>query len=203
MTTVLTLLLINALLGAFDTLWYHEYRARLPERISSTAAELRLHVGRDLVYVGLYGTLAWWQPDGVLALFVIAGLVAEICLTMADFVVEDRDRPAIGGISPGERILHSTMAIVYGAMLAFLVPELLANIDRGSFTDWQLTRHHAPLGLSIAAAAASLGIALSGLRDALALRAIDPISGWIPRTRAKVTATPGGEDSERLLAGGS
>ncbi len=166
MTSVLVLLLVNAVLGAFDTLWYHEYRARLASKIVTTAPELRLHVARDLVYVGLYGVLAWWQPTGLLRPIVAVALVTEIVITMTDFVIEDRDRPAIGGMQPGERVLHSTMAIVYGAMLTFLVPELLA----GNWS-WSLpATHDAPAGLSIAATVAAVGIALSAARDWVALR---------------------------------
>ena len=186
MTTVLALLLVNAALGAIDTLWYHEYRARLAERIGTTAPELRLHVGRDVVYVGLYGSLAWLHPTGALGVLVAAGLVLEIVLTMADFVVEDRDRPAIGGIEPGERVLHSAMAIVYGAMLAFLVRELAADLADGGWSrvalGWDGSRHDAPVWLSAMATAVAAGIALSGLRDGLALWRIDPISRWIPPT---------------------
>lgn len=178
MTAVLALLLVNAALGAVDTLWYHEYRARLPERLATTATELRLHVGRDVVYVGLYGTLAWLQPVGAVGAIIAVGLVAEIIMTLADFVVEDRDRPAIGGMRPGERILHSVMAIVYGAMTAFLVPQLVAGISAGE----SVVRHDAPTWLSVAVTCAAVGIALSGLRDGLALRRIDPVSRWVPRS---------------------
>jgi hypothetical protein len=160
MTSVLTLLLVNAVLGAWDTLWYHEYRARLWARVSTTRTELRLHAGRDAVYALLYGFLAWWRPGGWAVALVIAALVTEIAITMTDFVVEDRDRPAIGGIAPGERVLHSTMAIVYGAMLITFAPELLDGVAE------QTQRHAAPAWMSWSATAAAVGIALSGGRDA-------------------------------------
>lgn len=182
MTTVLVLLLVNAVLGAWDTLWYHEYRARLTARIECTRTELRLHAARDAIYVVLYGGLAWWRPSGVVVAAVAVLLVAEIVITLADFVVEDRDRPAIGGIAPGERILHSLMAIVYGMMLVRLIPVLFGN----AFEPAGAIRHEAPVELSIAATVAALGIAASGARDVLALRGIDPV--WTPRRRA-ATAT--------------
>lgn len=171
MTTVLVLLVTNAVLGAWDTLWYHEYRARLTARTDHTRVELRLHVARDVVYVLLYGGLAWWQPTGAVALLVAALLAVEVAITLADFVVEDRDRPAIGGIAPGERILHSLMAIVYGTMLAHLAPELWNGLSHPS----GLVRSDAPLALSMGAATAAIGIAVSGTRDALALVGVDPI----------------------------
>lgn len=177
MNTVLALLLVNAALGAFDTLWYHEYRARLSAKIEHTRTELRLHAARDGVYVVLYGVLAWWTPSGFAVALVAVLLATEIAITLADFVVEDRDRPLIGGISPGERVLHSLMAIVYGAMLARLVPVLLDAAESPT----SLTRHDTHIVLSLGATAAAAGIAASGIRDAFALAGIDPI--WRPVRR--------------------
>lgn len=164
MTVVLALLLANAVLGAWDTLWYHEYRTALPRHLHSTRTELGLHAARDGVYVVLYGTLALVMPSGWLVVPLGALVITEIAITLLDFVVEDRDRPAIGGIAPGERILHSAMAIVYGAMLAYLVPLAIEawNGPTG------LVRHDAPAWMSICAGAAAIGIAGSGVRDALA-----------------------------------
>ncbi len=171
MSTVLALLLVNAVLGAIDTLWYHEFRARLTARLATTRTELRLHAGRDAIYVVLYGGLAWWTPAGPLVGVVVLLLVAEVAITMADFVVEDRDRPAIGGMAPGERVLHSLMAIVYGAMLVQLLPLILAEADGPA----GLLRHDAPPAISIGATLAAAGIALSGARDVLAVHGIDPV----------------------------
>ena len=56
------------------------------------------------------------------------GLIfAEIFITLADFVVEDKVRASIGGVFPGERVGHAIMAIVYGAVLAHLLPILIAD----------------------------------------------------------------------------
>ncbi len=170
MTIVLGLLLVNGVLGAWDTLWYHEHRARLAERVASTRTELRLHAARDAIYTLVYGGLAWWRPAGWVVAIVAGLLTAEIAITLADFVVEDRDRPAIGGITAGERVLHSAMAIVYGAMLARFVPVLLG----GATDPTALVRHDAPMWMSIAATIGAAGIAVSGLRDLLATVDIDP-----------------------------
>lgn len=183
MTAVLGLLLLNALLGAIDTLWYHEYRARLTARLDVTRTELRLHVGRDAVYVGLYAYLAWWRPSGLWAVLVLAALLVEIVVTLADFVVEDRDRPQLGGLAPGERVLHSLMAIVYGAMVANLLPWLIADVTAQTAT----VAHGAPAWMSLTATAAAAGIALSGARDALALGGTDPI--WTPTPRHAAATT--------------
>jgi hypothetical protein len=49
MATALWLLAIQGVIGAFDTLYYHEWRARLPARPEITRAELRLHAARDFL----------------------------------------------------------------------------------------------------------------------------------------------------------
>ncbi len=65
--TALWLLAIQGAIGAFDTLYYHEWRARLPARGSVAAAELRLHAARDFLYAVIFGTLPWVSWEGVWA----------------------------------------------------------------------------------------------------------------------------------------
>jgi hypothetical protein len=45
------------ILGAFDALYCHEWRARLPALGKSAGAELRLHAWRDFVYFALFCSL--------------------------------------------------------------------------------------------------------------------------------------------------
>lgn len=181
MDRVLMLLLLNGVLGAVDTLWYHEWKAKLPSRGGPLRLELVLHAGRDAVYAVIYGTLGWaaWTGKATLVLAALIGL--EIVITLADFVVEDRLRPAIGGLAAGERVLHSLMAIVYGAMLADLLPALLAwsRLESGLVPHEQLGERP-PLWVSLTATAFGIGIAVSGCRDALA----------VCRTRAGSSTAP-------------
>lgn len=165
MTIVLALLLVNAVLGAWDTLWYHEYRARLTQRIEHTATELKLHAARDAIYSVIYLVLSSWRPGGWLVAALGLALAAEIVITLTDFVIEDRDRPAIGGIAKGERILHTLMAIVYGAMLAQLIPRLFEAWAEPS----RLVTHDAPAWMTVAMVVVAAGIAASGIRDAAAV----------------------------------
>ena len=51
MTTTLTLFVVLACLGAFDTLYYHEWRARLPAMGPLARSDLPLHALRDFVYL--------------------------------------------------------------------------------------------------------------------------------------------------------
>lgn len=155
MTTALAILLAQGVLGAFDTLWYHEWRARLPTR-PGARRELRLHAARDLVYAVLFVGLAFWRWQGWLAAVLVVLLATEIAITLLDFVEEDRRRP----LPAGERVTHALMGILYGAFLAHALPVLwdwwhaptgLAPVERGA------------LGLVLAVMGA--GVALSGARD--------------------------------------
>jgi hypothetical protein len=124
MTVVLWLLAVQGAIGAFDTLYFHEWRARLPAGGAQTRDELLLHGARSCIYAVVFGTLPFlaWQGAwaGVLALL----LLLEILITLADFIVEDRVRQPLGGVFAGERVTHTIMGIIYGAMLANLLPEL-------------------------------------------------------------------------------
>src|SRR5205085_3377937 len=99
----LWLLALQGVLGGLDTLYYHEWRARLPARAAFAHTELRLHAGRDFIYAIMFSTLPWlawqgWWTIGLAALF-----MAEIVLTLADFIVGDRVRQPLGGVYSGER----------------------------------------------------------------------------------------------------
>jgi len=124
MKTALYLLGIQGLIGAFDTLFYHEWKARLPARGYRAAPELILHAARDFFYGVLFCTLPWlaWKGTWTIVLFGVIG--AEIILTLWDFVVEIAVRRDLGDVYAGERVTHAIMGIMYGAMLASLVPTL-------------------------------------------------------------------------------
>jgi uncharacterized protein len=155
MLTALTLLAVQGLLGAFDTLYYHEWKLRLPAR-PHARLELVLHAARDFAYALLFGTIGWLTWHGSLAWFFGLLLALEIGITLWDFVEEDRTRT----LPPGERVMHTVMAILYGAFLAHLLPEVLI---------W--ARHptgFAPASyglLSWVLTAMAAGVFLSGARD--------------------------------------
>jgi hypothetical protein len=161
MITALVLLTVQGVIGAFDTLYYHEYRARLPGRVPGTAPELRLHAVRDFIYAALFAALPLLRFEGALVLVVAALFAAEIGITLRDFVVEDTVRKPIGGVYPGERVTHAVMAIIYGAALAFLLPTLVEGWTRPTgISTWD-----APLALQVILPIMAVGVFLSGVRD--------------------------------------
>lgn len=181
MKTALWLLAVQGVLGAFDTLYYHEWRARLPGSPVSSGIELSLHAWRDFVYAVLFGTLPWVAWNGVFAVLLGALLAAEIAITLADFVVEDRVRAPLGGVYPGERATHGIMGIVYGAMLAHLAPVIA--LWWAEPTALVLAPVPVPRGLRLALAVMAAGVLLSGLRDLGSARRLPKFSWpWVGKT---------------------
>ena len=174
MTIVLWLLLVQGVIGAFDTLWFHEYRARLVA-VPSARRELWIHGARSMIYGVLFGTLPWVAWRGALAWALAALIAAEIALTIADFIVEDRARAPLGGVFAGERATHTVMAIIYGAMLAHLVPVM--------FRWWLVPTAFAPAGPYLpqwagwAFIAMAAGVVASGARDLYAAAGLRH-GGW-------------------------
>lgn len=158
MNTAIWILMVQASLGAFDTLYYHEYKLQLAHG-DHTAHELRLHAFRDFLYTAIIGSLGWVTWLGPLAVVLGLFLAAEIVITLCDFVEEDKVRK----LPAGERVMHSVMGIVYGAFLAVLIPEMMRwytlPVGFGAayhgFPGWVLS-------------AIALGVFISGVRDMLA-----------------------------------
>jgi hypothetical protein len=160
-TDALSLLALQGLLGGFDTVYFHEYRARLPAR-PEARPELLIHAARDAVYAVVFWTLPRTAWVGTAAWALAGLLVCEIVLTLCDFVVEDRVRKPQGGVFPGERVTHALMGIVYGAFLARLAPHWIAWSHASTGTPRAIAT---PFPLLVLLSAMAVGVLLSGLRD--------------------------------------
>lgn len=178
MTTALWLLAVQGAIGAFDTVYYHEWRARLPA-LPGAGPELRLHAARALIYAVLFAALPRVEWRGAWAYVLGALLAAEVFITLRDFVVEDGVRQALGGVFAGERVTHALMAIIYGAMLANLLPAL--DVWRRGGT--ALAPHTEPMPPELVwlLTLMAVGVAASGARDAYAALGL-PGGGWPWRT---------------------
>jgi hypothetical protein len=163
MAVVLWLLALQGVIGAFDTAYYHEWRARLPALGPQAKSELRLHAARDALYTVIFATLPWFAWQGLWTMAFVTVLVAEIILTMADFIVEISVRKPLGDVYGGERLTHAAMGIVYGAMLANLYPILRDWGMRSTALRWSPANTMPMLRWCLAGMA--LGVLLSGIRD--------------------------------------
>jgi len=184
MIVALWLLAVQGVIGAFDTVYYHEWRARLPARGRQAASELKLHAARDFFYAVLFATLPWiaWQGRWVLVL--VGVIVAEIILTLTDFVVEIAVRKQLGDVYAGERVTHAIMGILYGAMVANLIPVLVGwwALPTALVIDWATVPDVLHWSLFVMAA----GVCLSGLRDLYAALEL-PYGSWPWKTRMDAT----------------
>jgi hypothetical protein len=155
-----TLMLIQLVMGAFDTIYHHELTERLPWR-ASQQHELALHAVRNLLYAAVFIAIGWFETHGVWALALTAVLVTEVIITLADFVEEDLSR----ALPASERINHTLLALNYGAILCVLLPQLVAwsrdatALKPAFYGFW-----------SVLMAAAATGVVISGLRDYFASR---------------------------------
>jgi uncharacterized protein len=162
MTSVLlwSLISIQIAMGAFDTFYHHEMTERLAWR-PSQRQELRLHGVRNILYALLFLTLGYVEVHGVFAIAVIVVLVAEVVITLMDFVEEDLSRK----LPASERINHTLLALNYGAILILLLPVLIEWAGRSSgiilvsYGYW-----------SWLAAASAAGVILFGMRDLAAAK---------------------------------
>jgi hypothetical protein len=114
--------------------------------------------------------VAWTgTAAGVLALL----LAVEAVITFADFVVEDSVRMCLGGVYPGERVMHGLMAVVYGAFMTTFVPVLYGWVT----SHGEALGTGMPTALLAALTALGVGSLLSAIRDGLAARGL-PFAAW-------------------------
>ncbi len=152
---LIALISLQIFFGAADTLLHHEFTERLAWR-ASQRLELKLHGVRNFFYAAIFVVIGLFEPKGAAAMALLAALALEIVITLWDFVEEDRSRK----LPPTERVLHTLLALNYGAILVLITPVLV---------DWAAaptTLEPADTGLfAWLCAAAAAATALFGARD--------------------------------------
>ena len=190
MNSILALLTVQALLGAFDHVWNHEINEHLPSR-RSAASEIALHCARDFIYALIFIQLGWFEPHGIWAALLAATLGIEIVITLSDFVVEDRTRR----LPAGERILHTVLAINFGMFLVTFAATLKQwwLLPSG----FEVARHGTYTGLFTLFALGALGF---GIRNALAALKLRRPPEWV---RDPIEACPNNNARTVLVSGGT
>jgi hypothetical protein len=186
--TSIYLLAVMASLGAFDTIYFHEWKARLAH-LPEAQPELSLHAARDFIYGILFASLPYLAWHGLFAIGLAGLFLAEIAITLADFVIEDRVRKVLGGVYPGERITHALMGLVYGAATATAVPVI-----------WQwwlmptgILVEPAPIPVALRGAMVlmAVGVSASGTRDLhAAIELHHPAQGGCEAARGEGSGLP-------------
>jgi hypothetical protein len=130
---LITLLVLQGIVGGADTLINHELLERLPAR-AEARGEIGLHALREAIYGMLFAATAWYAWHGAWA-FAIAGLLAvEILVDAIDEFVENRIRV----LPQTERMLHYMMIMNLGLIAGALVLVMLdwaprpASVERTS-----------------------------------------------------------------------
>ena len=182
----LNLLIAQGLLGAFDTLYHHEFKVGLAQKVTART-ELAIHSMRAMLYGVLFAGLAFFEWHGGWVWVLSAIVLVEVGLTLWDFVVEDQTR-----LLPGsERITHTILAINGGAafvLLAMTLPEWYAKPGQLYFIDYGWRSWFLLL--------AGVGVFLSGLRDGYA--------AWqVQRLDLKLNLDLGGAHKKLLISGGT
>ncbi|HVF63463.1 MAG TPA: hypothetical protein VNE58_05675 [Casimicrobiaceae bacterium] len=164
----LLVLIVHGALGAVDTFYAHEWRAKLPQQ-PWARRELTLHSLRSFLYAWIFIGLAWFEWHGAFAALLLLLFAVEYLVTLVDAVVEDRTRE----LSHVERVVHMMLGLTTGAYVG-LIAYYAASEWFGRPSVLQPTGHGlASIVLSVYAAA----VILSGLRDGLAARRLATVSG--------------------------
>lgn len=171
MEMALMIMMAQGVLGAFDTLYYHEFVCRLPVHGPKVGGELRLHAFRDFVYGLLFLSLPFVKWQGAFSVVLALLILLEICITIWDFNIEVIEREEIGGVANKERALHLIMAVVYGFFLAHLLPLMWDWFSLPTGFGQQETL---PSSIIVVCVFFGLGVVLSGIRDLLASKGVKP-----------------------------
>ncbi len=154
----INLLMVQGLMGGFDTVYHHELTVALP-RQPGARLELAIHAIRAVLYGLLFCGIAHFAFHGAWVYGIAALVLVEVLLTLWDFVVEDNSRK----LPSTERVLHTLLAINGGAVFALYgmqlaqwsgLPTRVVPLDHG-WPSWVLTVF-------------AIGVAASGVRDAIA-----------------------------------
>lgn len=120
MTAASYLLIAIGFLGALDIALFHTWQQRLRTR-PSARRELVTHALRGPTYALLFLIVPNLALDGLYALLLVVLLVFDAAISFADFALEPNSRRPMGGLPTGEYLLHTAIAILFGAMAACIV----------------------------------------------------------------------------------
>lgn len=119
-------------------------------------------------------------------------------MTLADFLVERRVWKPLGDVYGGERVTHAVMGIIYGAMLANLLPVLWRWRQLPTALAAAAIATPEPLRWSLTVMA--VGVFLSDLRDLYAALGL-PYGGWPWSYRGRIKWRDGHDRAAEISSG--
>ena len=165
MGTATALLLAIGLLGALDVFAYHTALQRI-RTLPSARTELVAHALRGPTYALLFVAIPNFALHGAWCVALIALLAIDAGISVFDFAVERESRAPVGGLPTGEYILHSVIAGLFGAFcfaVAGVAGEWLSQPTA------IVAAPAAPAPLRALLGVMAVGVAVSGLQDAVAV----------------------------------
>lgn len=167
---LITLLILQGIIGGVDTLINHELLERLPAR-TEARGEILLHALREAIYAALFAATAWYVWHGAWGFAIAALLAIEILVDAIDEFVENRIRV----LPQNERMLHFIMIINLGLIAAVLVLVLLDWVPQP--TALQRTSYGWPSWLLSLLSLAALGWAIRDMAAWRRLGRVHPAQG--------------------------
>lgn len=108
-------LVVFAVLGAYDAVYVHLVKERLPAR-PAAYLEHRIHTARAVLFPGLLVTVFGGRGSVALA---VALVVVDQALEVADMVVERASRAHTNGLPTSEYVVHGLLVTAHAAAVAF------------------------------------------------------------------------------------
>ena len=113
-------LVLFALLGAFDGVYFHMIKYKLyahpPARL-----EHQIHTFRGLLFLPITLIFFVWNSAGPLLWLGLGLLLVDLIAEVVDILVEKAARVELGGISPSESVIHITATGFRMAALAIVL----------------------------------------------------------------------------------
>ena len=110
------LLFILGCLGGTDILLYHSISHSIRSHQDSRL-ELFIHSLRGPTYAALFLLVPNFALHGRFFWLLIAIFVFDVLISLADFIIERESREFFGGLPTGEYVLHTILAMLFGALV--------------------------------------------------------------------------------------
>tara|TARA_R110002094_G_scaffold47961_17_gene59440 strand:- start:247 stop:795 length:549 start_codon:yes stop_codon:yes gene_type:complete len=159
------LLIAIGLLGALDIAVFHTRSHNLRSQ-PSARLELLTHSLRGPTYAVLFAVVPNFAAHGSWFLVMLLVLVFDVGISVWDFSVERRSRAPLGGLPTGEYVLHSIIAMLFGAFVACYCVGAADWLKQD--TAW-VYEPNVPWPVQAMLAAMAVGVLVSGIQDALAV----------------------------------
>jgi len=117
------ILFVLGCLGAADIALFHSVAHGIRSHPDS-AKELVTHSLRGPTYAALFVFIPNFLMQGTYGWLLIGLFVFDVAISIWDFSLEQSSRRFLGGLPRGEYVLHIVIAMLFGALVASLVPSL-------------------------------------------------------------------------------